>query len=78
VKVSYRHAASDDVVRQFRYYLVTLNLPGVAVRFLDSVRRTVEGLRQHPLVGAQSAIPESALLAGCRIRSHPNLLSLGR
>ena len=27
MKVSYRQAASDDVVRQFRYYLVTLNLP---------------------------------------------------
>jgi toxin ParE1/3/4 len=51
VKLSYRQAASDDVVRQFRYYLVTLNLPDVAVRFRKAVRRTVESLRQHPLVG---------------------------
>jgi hypothetical protein len=29
VKVTYRKAASDDVVRQFRYYLVVLNLPNV-------------------------------------------------
>jgi len=51
VKVSYRQAASDDLVRQFRYYLVTLNLPDVALRFRTAVRRTVQSLRQHPLVG---------------------------
>jgi plasmid stabilization system protein ParE len=51
VKVSYRQAASDDVVRQFRYYLVSLNLPEVAVRFRDAVRLTVQSLLQHPLVG---------------------------
>ena len=51
MKVSYRQAASDDLVRQFRYYLVTLNLPEIAVRFRDAVRRTVESLREHPLVG---------------------------
>jgi plasmid stabilization system protein ParE len=52
VKVSYRQAASDDVVRQFRYYLVTLNVPEVAVRFRDAVRKTVQSLCQHPQVGA--------------------------
>jgi toxin ParE1/3/4 len=40
-------------VRQFRYYLVTLNLAEVAVRFRDSVHRTVQRLCQHPLVGAR-------------------------
>ena len=38
-------------MRQFRYYLVTLNLPDIAVRFWDAVRRTVESLREHPFVG---------------------------
>ena len=51
MKVSYRQAAADDVVRQFRYYLVTLNLPEVAIRFLDSVRRTLQELLRHPLIG---------------------------
>jgi len=37
-------------VRQYRYYLVTLNLPEV-VRFRDAVRRTVQSLRHHPFVG---------------------------
>ena len=42
MKVTYRQAASDDVVRQFRYYLVTLNLPDVAVRFRTAVRQTTQ------------------------------------
>jgi len=51
VKISYRQAASDDLVRQFRYYLLTLNLPDVAVRFRTAVRQTVQSLQQYPLVG---------------------------
>lgn len=51
MKVSYRQTARDDVVRQFRYYLVTLNLPEVAIRFRDSVRLTIQALRRHPFVG---------------------------
>jgi plasmid stabilization system protein ParE len=54
VKVFYRQTASDDVVRQFRYYLVDENLPEVAVRFSDAIRHTVELLCQHPLVGARN------------------------
>lgn len=51
MKVSYRQAASDDVVRQFRYYLVTLNLPHIAIRFRNSVRLTVQSLRRNPQLG---------------------------
>jgi toxin ParE1/3/4 len=51
VKVTYRQTASDDVVRQFRYYLVTLNLPNIAVRFRGAVDRTVRLLRERPFVG---------------------------
>ena len=51
MKVSYRQTAGEDVVRQFRYYLVTLDLPEVALRFRTSVRRTIEELRRRPLVG---------------------------
>jgi len=57
VKVVYRQAASDDVVRQFRYYLIDQNLPEVAVRFRDAIRHTIESLRQHPLVGARYMRP---------------------
>src|SRR2546421_11213208 len=51
VKVSYQQAASDDLVRQFHYYLVTLNLPDIAVRFRDAVQRTIQSLRRNPRVG---------------------------
>jgi toxin ParE1/3/4 len=53
VKVVYRQTASDDVVRQFRYYLIDRNLPQIALRFRDAVRNTIDSLREHPLVGAR-------------------------
>jgi plasmid stabilization system protein ParE len=53
VKVFYRQAASDDVVRQFRHYLIEQNVPEIALRFRDAVRHTVDSLREHPLVGAR-------------------------
>lgn len=61
MKVSYRQAASDDVVRQFRYYLATLNLPEVAVRFRTAVRRTIQLLQQHPSVGPHYRSPNPQL-----------------
>jgi plasmid stabilization system protein ParE len=51
VKVSYRQAALDDLVQQFRYYLTVIDLPEIAIRFRDAVRQTLQSLRQHPLVG---------------------------
>jgi plasmid stabilization system protein ParE len=53
VKILYRQAASDDVIHQFRYYLIEQNLPAIALRFRDAVRNTVSSLREHPLVGAR-------------------------
>jgi toxin ParE1/3/4 len=51
VKVSYRQSAKDDVIRQFRYYLVTMAVPEIAVRFREAVKLTVASLREHPLIG---------------------------
>ena len=51
MKVLYRQAASDDIVRQFRYYLLTADVPEIAVRFREAVRRTVQSLSQNPHVG---------------------------
>jgi toxin ParE1/3/4 len=51
VKVSYRSAAADDIARQFRFYLVTLDVPQVAERFREAVRLSVQALRQHPFLG---------------------------
>jgi toxin ParE1/3/4 len=51
VKVLYRQTASDDIVRQFRYYLLTAEAPEIALRFRDAVRRTIQSLGQNPQVG---------------------------
>ncbi|MGA8539356.1 MAG: type II toxin-antitoxin system RelE/ParE family toxin [Terriglobales bacterium] len=68
MKVRYRQSASDDVVRQFRYYLIDQNLPEVADRFLDAIRHTIESLREHPLVGP---LYQSTTLAVQNLRSWP-------
>jgi plasmid stabilization system protein ParE len=51
VKISYRQTASDDLVRQFRYYLTVVDVPEIAIRFRGAVRQTIESLRLNPLVG---------------------------
>lgn len=43
--------ASDDLVRQFRYYLTVVDVPEIAIRFRDAVPRTIKSLRRNPLVG---------------------------
>lgn len=51
MKITYREAARDDLARQFRYYLVALNLPEVAVRFKESAKKTAKAIREHPRAG---------------------------
>jgi len=51
VKVLYRQTASDDIVRQFRYYLLTAKAPEIALRFREAVKRTIQSLSQNPHVG---------------------------
>jgi plasmid stabilization system protein ParE len=45
-------AARDDILRQYRYYLVEQDNPKVAERFLSAVRRTIEGIIRMPQGGA--------------------------
>lgn len=40
MRICYQQSARDDVIRQFRYYLVEQNLPELALRFRESVKRT--------------------------------------
>ena len=51
MRVLYRQTASDDIVRQFRYYLLTVEAPEIALRFREAVRRTIQSLSQNPNVG---------------------------
>ncbi len=61
MKVAYREAARDDVVRQFRYYLVAAGVPEIAIRFRNAVRDTVQSLRQHPLLGSRYQLRNTRL-----------------
>ncbi len=51
MKVLYRQAASNDIVRQFRYYLLSADAPEIAIRFREAVKRTIQSLSQNPHVG---------------------------
>ena len=51
MRVLYRQTASDDLVRQFRYYLLTAEAPEIALRFREAVRRTIQSLGQNPHAG---------------------------
>ena len=64
MRVTYREAARTDLIRQFRYYLVTLELPRVALRFREAVKRTAKDISRRPNI----ATP-------CRLRN-PELQSL--
>ena len=54
-------AARDDILRQFRYYLVEQDKPQVAERFLIAVRRTKEGIIRMPQGGAPKRLSREAL-----------------
>jgi toxin ParE1/3/4 len=54
-------AARDDILRQFRYYLVEQDKPQVAERFLSAVRRTMEGIIRTPHGGAPKRLSREAL-----------------
>lgn len=50
MRVTYREAAQADLIRQFRYYLVTLALPLVALRFREAVKRTAKEISRQPKI----------------------------
>jgi toxin ParE1/3/4 len=54
-------AARDDILRQFRYYLVEQDKPQVAERFLSAVRRTMEAIIRMPEGGTPKRLYREAL-----------------
>ena len=56
-----RSAASDDIIRQFRYYLVDQDRPQVASRFLEAVQRTINDIVRMPNGGAPKILSNEAL-----------------
>ena len=65
MKSSIRPAAREDILRQFRYYLIEQDAEQVAERFLAAVEETVHELCQHPRMGAPRFFKNPAL-AGLR------------
>ena len=57
MKVLYRQTASDDIVRQFRYYLLTADAPEVAVRFREAVRRQNSLRTENGAIPCREAVP---------------------
>jgi hypothetical protein len=50
LKITYSRASCDDLTRQFRYYLVALNHPELAIRFKVAVRETATLLKEWPRI----------------------------
>ena len=48
MKITYRQASRDDVTRQFRYYLIKLDLPEIAIRFKHAINATANTIREKP------------------------------
>jgi plasmid stabilization system protein ParE len=65
VKVTFREAARDDVIRQYRYFLVTLDRPPLASGFKQQVRATIDLIRGRPLM-APRCLARRASLEGLR------------
>ena len=64
MKITYCQASRDDVTRQFRYYLVKLDLPEIAIRFKEAIKTTAKTIQEQP----RAAPP-------CRLRN-PQLQNL--
>ena len=59
-----RQAAKDDIIRQFRYYLLEDALEA-AGRFLGAVDESIEAICQMPHIGAPKPL-KNPILAGLR------------
>ena len=60
-----RPRARDDIIRQFRWYLINQEAPEAALRFLEAVEVSVERLVRMPDMGAPKTLRNPAL-AGLR------------
>ena len=56
-----RPRARDDIIRQFRWYLIERDAPEVAFRFVDAVEVSVQQLLSTPNMGTPKALRNPAL-----------------
>jgi toxin ParE1/3/4 len=59
-----RQAAKDDIIRQFRYYLLE-DAFETATRFLDAVEESIEAICRLPHIGAPKPL-KNPILSGLR------------
>jgi len=52
VRIEILPRAGDDILRQFRYYLVDQDAPAAAFRFREAVIESIDQLKPHPRIGA--------------------------
>lgn len=64
--------AEEDVIRQFRYYLLDQDAPDVALEFRKAVFETLAQLREFPLLGSASNT-EPAGLRSWPVKGFPAL-----
>jgi plasmid stabilization system protein ParE len=65
VKFVIRPAAREDILRQYRYYLIEAEDERVAERFLESVQLAIAQGCKHPGIGAPKML-NNLKLAGLR------------
>ena len=65
MKLVIRPAAREDILRQYRYYLIEKDAEDAAARFLDVARAAMEYLLLCPRVGSPKRL-KSAALKGLR------------
>jgi len=68
VKHIIRPAARDDILRQFRYYLIDQDKPEVANRFVEALERTIDIIMHTPNAGAPKHFSNESLVG---LRSWP-------
>lgn len=61
MKHTIRPAARDDIIRQFRYYLVDQDRPDMASRFVEAVEKTIDKIVRTPNGGAPKLLSNPSL-----------------
>jgi len=61
-------AAREDLLRQYRYYLIEQETEGIADRFLEAAQETIQQIALHPGIGSPKIFNHPAL-AGLRSAS---------
>lgn len=65
MKFAIRSAARDDILRQYRYYLIEQDAETAAERFLAAIRISIRQICQRPEIGVRKDLQHPAL-AGLR------------